>query len=460
MSENKVVKFKKRRSINIGIIVFLFLFIYIAINVYIFFTKEQLSIYEVHEGTTAVDNQIIGLILRNESVETSTEAGFITYYQREGARVAKNATVYSVDDNGQMLSVLTNGDVPITLSDKNNAQIKHDIETFQNSFSNDNYSTVYHFKEDAESTVLDILNNAVINNAQDLLEETGQTFSYNVVASKQSGIVSYYLDNFETVTPESVTTDMYNLENYKKTSLRATEMLPISSPVYKLISSEQWNLVLLLNEDQYTKLSGKDYVKFTVLDDGMEMTGKLSLMQKASDYYAVITLNKHISNYLSERFLEVELDFNTVEGLKIPNTAIIEKDFYLVPNEYFSMGAESTETGLIKEVYSENGEVSYTFVPTEVYFQDEAYAYVDALEFEAGTWIHSSTNSERYQLGQLNKLTGVYNVNQGYAVFRRIKVLYHNDEYSIIEKDTKYGLSAYDHIALDGTTAVDQAIIY
>jgi hypothetical protein len=60
----------------------------------------------------------------------------------------------------------------------------------------------------------------------------------------------------------------------------------------------------------------------------------------------------------------------------------------------------------------------------------------------------------------MNKLTGVYNVNQGYAVFRRIEILDQNDEYCIIKKNTPDGLSAYDQIALDGTTAIEQAIIY
>jgi hypothetical protein len=458
--KNKVVKFKKRRSINIGIIVFLILFLYITINVYIYFTKEQLSIYEVHEGSTAVDNQITGLILREEKVITTDKAGYVTYYQKEGARVAKNTSVYSVDDSGQMFGVITDGDVPITLSDKNNAEIKNEIDNFQNSFSNDHYACVYDFKEDAQSTVLDILNSAMITNGQAMMEEEGISFSYAMVPSKESGIITYYTDSYETVTPESVTAEMFQLENYTRVGLRTTESVEKNTPIYKLITSEEWNLVLPLTNEQYEKLTGKEQISFTILEDDFDMTAKLSLTQRGDDYYALLTMDKHLANYISERYLDVELDFDSVEGLKIPLTSIIEKDFYLVPLEYFSMGAESTENGLIKEIYSESGDVTFKFVPTEIYYQDDAYAYVDALMFPAGTWIHSSTNSDRYQLTQMNKLTGVYNVNLGYAVFKRIEILYQNEEYCIIDKNTENGLSAYDHIALDGTTAVDQGIIY
>jgi hypothetical protein len=458
---NKVVKFKRRKSINIGIIVFLILFLYIAINVYIYFTKEQLSIYEVHEGTTAIDNRINALILREEQIITSSKAGYVSYYQKEGARVAKNAYIYSLDDSGQMLDVIATGDVPITMSAKNTAKLLHSIRAFRNSFRDEDYTKVYDFKEDAQSTVLDILNTTMLTNEQALLEETGQTYAYDTVSSPLSGIISYYTDGFESVTEENVNVDMFNKENYVRTSLRTSDIIDVNIPIYKLITSEQWKLVLSLTENQYDNLQGKEQIRFTVLEDDFDMTGGLTVSKKGSDYFAVITMNKYLSNYLEERYLEVELDYDAVEGLKIPLTSIIDKDFYLVPIEYFSMGANTTDNGLIVETYDKkSGEAKYKFVPTDIYFQDDAYAYVDTDLFPTGTYIHSSTNTERYTLGPTNKLTGVYNVNLGYAVFKYIEILYQNKEYAIISKDTKNGLSAYDQIALDGSIAKNQAIIY
>ena len=458
---NKVVKFKKRKSINIGIIVFLILFLYIAINVYIYFTKEQLSIYEVHEGTTAIDNRITALILRDEQIITSAKAGYVSYYQKEGARVAKNATVYSLDDSGRMIDVLATGDVPITMSAKNSAQLNHTIKAFRSSFRDANFDQVYSFKEDAQSTVLDILNTTMLTSEQVLKAETGKTYSYDMVTSPISGIVSYYTDGYENITFESVNADMFNLDNYVRTSLRTNDIIDVNTPIYKLIGSEEWNLVFSLTEEQYNKLNGKEHIRFTVLEDDFDMSGALMLSQKGSEYFAEITLNRYLSNYLNDRYLEVELNFDTVEGLKIPLTSMIDKDFYLVPLEYFSMGADSTNTGLIVETYDEKtGDAKYNFYPTDIYFQDDAYAYVDTDLFPAGTYIHSTTNTERFTLGPTNKLTGVYNVNLGYAVFKRIEILYQNEEYAIVKKDTQNGLSAYDQIALDGTIAKNQAIIY
>ena len=459
-TQNKVVKFKKRKSMNIGIIVFLILFLYIAINVSIYFTKEQMSIYEVHEGSTAVDNHITGIILRDEKIVSSQKAGYISYYQKEGARIAKNDSVYSVDENGQIYNVLANSDIAVEITEKDNAEIKHDIRSFQNSFSDSDFSHTYDFKESAQSTVLDILGSTVIDEGNKLTDTAGVAYRYDMVPSAASGIISYYTDSYETITPQTVTDDILQPENYTRTNLRTTEMTTINSPIYKLITSDNWKLVLPLTDTQYNALSTKDRVSFTILDDNFETTAGLTFIPHGSSYYAVLTMDKYMTNYLEERFLDVEIDFNSVEGLKIPVSSIVDKDFYLVPLKFFSMGADSLDNGLIIKTFSESGNVTYPFVKTDIYYDDGAYAYVDTDLFDPGTIIQSSTDSSEYTLSQTSKLKGVYNVNLGYAVFKRIEILYQNEEYCIVDDHTEKGLSAYDQIALDGKTAVNQAIIY
>ena len=53
----------------------------------------------------------------------------------------------------------------------------------------------------------------------------------------------------------------------------------------------------------------------------------------------------------------------------------------------------------------------------------------------------------------------MYCINKGYAVFRHIDVIYQSDEYSIIRNGTDYGISLYDHIALDGSTIIENAVV-
>ena len=114
--DKRVVKFRKRRTINIGIVIFLILFIYIAINIYIFFTKEHISIYEVQEGFNVEDSRITGLILREENIVLSEKAGYVYYLHKEGSRVAKGTSVYSVDDSTQIMDIITGSEDTFTLN--------------------------------------------------------------------------------------------------------------------------------------------------------------------------------------------------------------------------------------------------------------------------------------------------------------------------------------------------------
>ena len=164
--------------------------------------------------------------------------------------------------------------------------------------------------------------------------------------------------------------------------------------------------------------------------------------------------------YLSQRFIDVEIAVNSAKGLKIPVSSIVEKDFYQIPLSYFTEGGDSGSTGVVQKTFKENGEVQYVFVPTDIYYSDEEYGYIDARLFEAGDRIYSEEKDKEFNISQKQTLEGVFNVNKGYAVFRRIEVLYENEEYCIIKNGTQYGLSVYDHIALDGKTAVEQKIIY
>ena len=56
-------------------------------------------------------------------------------------------------------------------------------------------------------------------------------------------------------------------------------------------------------------------------------------------------------------------------------------------------------------------------------------------------------------------LTGVYNINKGYADFREISILYQNDEYAIVKSGTEYGLKVYDYIVLNAEYVNDQQFI-
>lgn len=459
---NKVVKFKRRKSINIGIVIFLILFIYIAINIYIYFTKKHISIYEVQEGFNTTNSRVTGLVLREEEVVNTQKAGYVYYFKKEGSRVAKNSSVYSVDDSSNIMDLITGSDEVITLSTDNSKHFQYELHKLHTLYSDNNFSYVYDFKADVESTMLDILNQTMIEKGVQIGEETGFQFSYEVFNSNTSGIVSYYMDNYETITKDTISKDLFNNDSYKNISLRTTDMVSINTPVYKIVTSEIWTIILPLTKEQQEKLIGKDTVEFTVLNDKFLCSAPISIFANPVDstYYAEITMDKHLSNYLEYRYLDIELHLDNIHGLKVPLSALTTKDFYIVPLSYFTIGGDSNDQGLVKEEYDKDtGDVNLMFYSTDIYYQDDIYGYIDTNVFPPGTWVRS-TDGNRYQLSMTNKLTGVFNVNMGYSVFKRVEILYQNEAYCIVDQNTSYGLSLYDHIALDANTVIEQKIIY
>lgn len=169
--------------------------------------------------------------------------------------------------------------------------------------------------------------------------------------------------------------------------------------------------------------------------------------------------------FISDRFAEFEVVSEAEEGLKIPAASVTTKDFFTIPVEFAASGGDesSSRTGFYKEVYSESGEASVVFTPAEIYGSTDEYYYVETSEdgaFKNGDYIVKQDSSERYQIGATAPLEGVYNINKGYAVFKKIEKLSGNGEYFTIAKGTDYGLSVYDHIVLDASMVTEGMIIY
>ena len=51
---NKIVKYKKPLSINIGVVIFAIIIIYVLFNLFVYLTSDQIAEYEVQQGTIAM----------------------------------------------------------------------------------------------------------------------------------------------------------------------------------------------------------------------------------------------------------------------------------------------------------------------------------------------------------------------------------------------------------------------
>lgn len=455
----KVVKFKQRRSINIGVIIFIIMFLYIGANVFLFFTKERLSIYEVQAGTTAEDTVASGVIIRDEEVVSTNTAGYISYFQKEGERVSKKSTLYTIDENKKVYELMTNN-TETELTDDDFKTIQKEVLKYTKIYSDSNFSSVVDFKYDMENIVTEVMLERTMDSLQDMIRKNGIDANFNVVKAPNSGIVTYHFDNLEKLKEKDVTKETFNQETYKKTQLRSSDIIAAKQPVCKIVKSENWKIVTMLSENQYSRLQDKKLVNITILNDGRELKVPITTFTSGDEFFATLNLSSYMINYLDERFLEIEFRLNEADGLKIPKSALVEKDFYVIPLNMFNQGADSKERVLTTVTYDTNGDFKTNTVIPKIYYEDEESAYVSVNLFEYGTKIKSTETQDVLQLTTTSTLQGVYNVNNGYFIFEKVKILYENQDYYIVEENVKNSVSRYDQIALDASKVTEETIIY
>ena len=87
------------------------------------------------------------------------------------------------------------------------------------------------------------------------------------------------------------------------------------------------------------------------------------------------------------------------------------------------------------------------------------YCYVDKETLQKGDVLCKPDSSETFTVGEIDYLDGVYCMNKGYEVFRRIDTLQSNEEFCLVKKDTLYGLSEFDQIVLEGESVQEEDIL-
>ena len=294
------------------------------------------------------------------------------------------------------------------------------------------------------------LSSGALVQLEDVVASAQLNHTFFPVKPEVPGVVLYYVDGLESVTPDTFEPEDLQIADYKKSSLLENQKIKKSQAVCKLVSTEDWNIILMITEELAEKLEEDDTIRIRFCKDGYTVNAGYSLLQREGNYYLNLSLSNGMIRYANERFLDIELVLNVEDGLKIPNSAITTKEFFTVPKNYFTTGADSDKQGiLVSRIIDDKQTVE--FVTPTIYYEANDQYYIDETDVVKGEVIVRSDSSETYTIGSdVAELEGVYNINKGYAVFRQIEILYQNTEYSIVKKKTNYGIALYDHIALEG----------
>lgn len=455
----KVIRYRRPLNINVGMIIFALIFAYMAFYVYTYMKREKIEFYEVVEGSIVNDQRHSGIIFRTETTKYTDKAGNINYYLREGKKAAVGTRIYSIDETGTLSRLLAEKtDGSAALSKENLSSLKKQLSSFSQTFTEENFKSVYDTKYSLDSEVLEYVNVDALKNLDSVIAE--MDVSFEQVRADESGIVSYTIDNMETMTPNQVTEAMFDKSSYTKNIIKSGNLVGIGEPAYKLITSSDWSIVFPMTEDEAALYNGKTSLSVKFSGKDLKTMGAFSTLTGGDGkVYGKLDFTKYMEQFVSDRFVDFEIITEEVKGLKIPRSAVADVEFFLIPKDYI-IGKGS---GFLKETYTENG-ASAVLVSCDIFNADDEYYYVECgenSELKAGDYLLKENSNDRYQVGAKASLQGVYNINKGYTAFRKIEVLNSNDEYYTIKKGTDYGLSVYDHIVLDaGAVTANGVIIY
>lgn len=452
MAKNeKVIKYRHPKNFNIGIVIFIIIIIYVIFNVITYFSSSSIAEYEVQQGKIATNYVYKGFVLREEQVRYSSTDGYLNYYVKNGDRVAYNDTICTVDRNGNLSSQITESSKDNVILSKNDLkQISEEIDGFSSSYDSNDFSTVFAFKNDLASQLNQTLNSNALSQLSSQVTEAESNNTFIKINSEAPGIVAYYVDGYEEVTWDNFKSEYLSSLEYSKTNLDSRDQIQSNSPLYKLITDEQWNIVIAISPELAEKYAEKSSIKIRFCKDDYTTNASFSIDKKENQYYMILSMNKAMIRYYNERYLDIELVISEENGLKIPNSAITTKEFFAVPKEYFTSASENSDQGVIlKNLKEPDGDPS--FVNPTIYYESETAYFIDSEKVSSGDIIIAPNSNSTYTIGtDVEELQGVYNINKGYAVFKQINIMYQNEEYAIVEQKTAYGISLYDHIALEG----------
>lgn len=486
---------KKKKSLNsstkykaLTVAVFAMLMFYLLGYIIVFMGKPSVPTETVNYGTIDNPQTLKGLIVRDEYVVNSTMDGEISFNYAEDSKVPKGAVVCSVKDKGVTddieseikkidKDILNAQKTRIDLSknkeelDKIESEISVSIDNAVYKLTPDSLTDMYSLKNNIEGyldTRNEILINEITGTTSDLTaqrKEYEQELSENVSSytADESGILSFMIDgkeaeftpdNLETITEKQITENVSPQYVSKGLNVKA------ESPIFKIVKSNLWYIVCYVPNEMSAKWEVGDSLEIYTMYDDEELSTDVtieSISLGENESYVVLSSDENIIDFMPLRTFTFNIRQNAYTGLKIPNTAIIEKTFLKIP---LSCIVENLGQST---VILRNGSSDQT-VNVSIFTADEQYAYVlqdyDTLKLGDVILMGTGENATEFTISEVENYKCVYVANSSMAEYAVIDIIGQNAEYSIVRpSSSSYGLKVYDSIVSDAKSIENDEVL-
>ncbi|MBM6828891.1 hypothetical protein H9X85_04620 [Anaerotignum lactatifermentans] len=483
---------KKRRNVSgrvLPMFVFLVIALYLVGQIFTMAVrKPEVGVETVTYGSIDTPESFQGLIVRDEVVVTSNRAGTPFYQYAEGDNVKKSAVVCSIKDTAStdvLEDKLANIDADILESQKERADLsafaediqrlentmKSTVDSFAGKSMSESTSYLYSMRTQLESSINQRNEIWLSENVESLSQLNEEKNAYEQQLSQsmsnltapESGVLAFTYDGLEeTLTPEAIpeiSVDQIS-GNEKMTSISKVSNVVEGDPVFRLVTSNRWYIITSLPASDVADWEVNTWKKINLIgEEGTyQATATVESVEKGeSQSRVVLSCNSYLNEFINNRLITIQLDSTVVEGLKIPNNAIVEKSMLKIPVECL------TESGGNQGFLLVNGSNS-KFVSVQIVSSDESYCYIeqDNGSIALGDVILQGTGETavEYTVSEVATSPGVYVANSSMAKFASIRILEQNQEFAIVESATTYGLQAYDTIVSDAKNITEGQSIY
>lgn len=285
----------------------------------------------------------------------------------------------------------------------------------------------------------------------------------NEFSASESGIVSFSFDGYE---------DIFNIDKMETLAIEEIDMnideaervssnIEADKPIFRVIKSFEWYIASYIPNEVVNEWTVDDS-KTLVFDDNkyspLDVKIK-TIIPKGEQKLVIFYTDRDILNYINTRSVRFKIEAEIYEGLKVPNTAIVEKTFLKVPAEcIFQVSGQDAVTKVQDQVS----------IPVKISFKDETETFVYILQDFSSNSISLKindqilkTNGEQYTITETTTKLGVYVVNRGTADLKTVEIVKSNDTHSIVKAVDNYdALKIYDSIISDAKSTKENDLIY
>lgn len=456
----------RKWEFNIGIAVFILILFYILACLYMSSKSEPIRGYQVKNGALSENRLYTGIALRKENTVTTDYSGYVNYFVREGERTAYNGLVYCIDETGKLSDLIGNNpseDNSLTVSEL--LSLRQDIQLFSKGFNEKSFLEATTFRSSILNKLAQIENHRIIEDVTAINSQNSNDI-IDYCRAKSSGIVAFYNDGYEAKTASEIVISDFDESTYQKKIINNDDLVESGQFIYKYTTDENWSIVIMVPQDDIPRISSLEYVEVKFSKTLTSSWAEVHYIRTIDNYgiYELRFTNSMIT-FCKDRFVEIELLLAEDTGLKVPKSAITEKAFYVIDKDYVIKGGNTNSYSVLRSEYNETGQITKD-IQVDIVNETEDSYYIDSISLSYGDVLvkpkapMTESGENTLILSRTGTLTGVYKINKGYAEFCQVTIKSENEEYSIIEPYSLYGLRAYDYIALDGNNVSDADFVY